>query len=124
MNAPISTLPRIVRFLETQDCPGASCPHCGATGRYILRFVVADGRTLGAMRGCVQLFPVSQIAHEEKRLTDKLKRYKKNGWNGLNRADSAALDAIEAFYAGTGTEQQALCLVSVAKKSNALRHRR
>ena len=64
--------PRIVRFFETKDSPGASCPHCGAEGRYILTFQVEDGRRMGAMRGCVKLFPVSRVATEELRLREKL----------------------------------------------------
>lgn len=118
----LASLPRIVRFLETQDCPGASCPHCGATGRFILRFVVSDGRTLGAMRGCVQLFPVSQIAREEERLARKAKQYAQRGWS-LNRADTEAVDAIEAFYAGTLTERDALSAVRSAKARNTARYR-
>lgn len=117
------SLPKIVRFLETLDCPGASCPHCGATGRFILRFMVADGRQLGAMRGCVQLFPVSPIAREEKRLADKAKKYYEQGWK-LNQADTRAVEAIESFYAGLCTEDQALREVKLAKRSNTMRFRR
>jgi hypothetical protein len=118
----MQSLPRIVRFLETSDSPGASCPHCGAEGRFVLRFVVEDGRTLGAMRGCVQLFPVSRIAREELRLREKLAGYLKKGWNGLNRRDTEALAAI-AFYAGACDERSALSIVDGAKRANQARYR-
>ena len=45
MNA-VASFPRIVRFYETHDAPDSQCPHCGATGRYILTFQVEDGRRL------------------------------------------------------------------------------
>jgi hypothetical protein len=122
MNA--ATLPRIVRFIETTDCgPGATCPHCGATGRWIVRFVTDDGRHLGAMRGCVQLFPVSQVAREGLRLRDKAAKYAKQGWH-LNQADTRALETIEAFESGNATEQQAMSAVKSAKARNTARFRR
>jgi hypothetical protein len=117
------SLPRIVRFLGTDDAPGSSCPHCGAEGRYILRFVLEDGRHAGAMRGCVQLFPVSRIATEELRLRTKLADYQKRGWNGLNRRDVEALNAIESFYAGTCDERSALSVIDGAKRANTARFR-
>ena len=94
MNQPsIASLPRIVRFLGTDDSPGSCCPHCGAEGRYTLRFQVEDGRTMGAMRGCVQLFPVSRVATEELRLREKLAALVKRFGQGatLNRRDAEAL---------------------------------
>lgn len=123
MSAAVSTLPRIVRFLESEDSPGSSCPHCGATGRFILRFQVDDGRVLGAMRGCAQLFPVSPVAREHARLMEKAKRYAKEGWR-LNRADTEAVDACESFFAGTLDERAALAIINAAKRSNAARHGR
>lgn len=119
----ISTLPRIVKFLSTEDCPGSQCPHCGADGRYILRFQVADGRILGAMRGCAKLFPCSPVAIEGLRLRDKATKYAKQGWK-LNRADSFALDQIELFEMGQGTEQAAMSAVKSAKAQNTNRYRR
>jgi len=117
-------LPRIIRFLETCDSPDSSCPHCGATGRFILRFVLEDGRHAGAMRGCVKLFPVSRVAREELRLREKLKKYVQRGWNGLNRRDTEALNAIDEFYAGTRDERSTLSIVDGAKKMNQARYRR
>ena len=125
MNA-VQSLPRIVRFLGTDDSPGAACPHCGAEGRYILRFVLEDGRHAGAMRGCVQLFPVSRVATEELRLRQKLdslvKRFGQSAT--LNRRDTEALDACEAFFAGTRDERSTLSIIDGAKRANQARYRR
>lgn len=118
----VETFPRIVRFLSTDDAPGSQCPHCGAEGRFILRFQVEDGRTLGAMRGCVKLFPVAPIATAEAFLREKSARYATRGWS-LNRIDSEALDACEAYYNVTGTAERALSLCTNAKRSNAARFR-
>jgi hypothetical protein len=115
-------LPRIVRFLETRDCPESSCPHCGANGRYILTFQVEDGRTLGAMRGCVKLFPVPPVALEELRLRTKAADYAKKGWS-LNYRDGIALEAIEAFYAGTRTERDVMGYIRSVKAANQARWR-
>lgn len=124
--APVSTLPRIVRFLGTDDCPGARCPHCGAEGRWVHRFVTDDGRSLAAMSGCVKLFPVSRVAQEEARLRQKLAGYVKSYGAGarLNQRDTEALEAIEAFYAGTQDERGALSVVDGAKRANTARYRR
>lgn len=115
-------LPRIVRFLGTDDSPESTCPHCGATGRYIHRFVVDDGRTLAAMSGCAKLFPTSRIALEEQRLRKKAAERAKNGWK-LNRSDLDALAAIEQFFAGAIDERLALSRVDSAKRSNQARFR-
>lgn len=68
----VGSLPRIVRFLEPVDAPGSQCPHCGAEGRYIERFVVEDGRTLGAMRGwrpCRRLRPSFRVCATRRALS-------------------------------------------------------
>jgi len=115
-------LPRIVRFLGVDDCPDSACPHCGATGRYIHRFVVDDGRSLAAMSGCVQLFPTTRIAKEEQRLRRKANDRAKKGWR-LNRGDLEALAAIEQFFAGSIDEHTALSRVDSAKRANQARFR-
>ena len=115
----MQALPRIVRFLGTDDSPESSCPHCGATGRYILRFIVEDGRTLAAMRGCAKLLPQSRIAGEELRLRKKAADRTRNGWK-LSRRDEEALAACDRFYAGELTEQHALQIIDSAKHFNQL----
>lgn len=121
-----TALPRIVRFLGTDDAPGASCPHCGAEGRWILRFQLEDGRRAGAMRGCVKLFPVSRVAVEELRLRDKLAGYVKRFGSGasLNRRDAEAMGACEEFFAGTRDERSTLSVIDGAKRANSARYRR
>lgn len=114
--------PKIIRFRGVTEGM-TTCPHCGATGRYVWYFQVEDGRELGAMRGCVRLFPVSRIAHEHQRLTMKALKNEKLGWK-LGSNDSAALDAIEQFYDGQLTEAQALAVVDGAKARNTARYRR
>ncbi len=118
----VAALPRIVRFLGTDDAPGSNCPHCGAEGRWILNFVVEDGRRLGAMRGCAKLFPTSRIALEELRLRTKAADYAKKGWT-LNRGDQHAMDSIGRFYAKEIDERAALAIVDTAKASNVIRFR-
>lgn len=88
--------------------------------------MVEDGRTLGAMKGCVKLFPVSRIAMEELRLREKLEKYQKSygAQARLNRHDEDALKAIEAFYDGTRNERSALFVVEAAKRANQARYRR
>lgn len=58
-------LPAVVAILEELDYGpsdgegSASCPHCGARGRYVIHFLCEDGSKHGAMRGCFKLFPGS-----------------------------------------------------------------
>lgn len=122
MNAVMS-LPRIVRFLETIE--GGSCPHCGADGRWIHRFVTDDGNQRGAMSGCVKLFPVSRVALEEQRLRKKEESLRKRFGESahLNRNDTRAMEAIEAFYRGEMQESSCLSVVKGAKMANSARYR-
>ena len=84
------------------------------------------GRHGGAMRGCVKLFPVSRVATEDLRLRDKLaslvKRFGQSAT--LNRRDTEALDACEAFFVGTRDERSALSVIDGAKRANSARYRR
>lgn len=116
-------LPRIVRFLGTDDSPDSECPHCGSKGRFIHSFLVDDGRRLAAMSGCVKLFPCARIATEEARLRKKEADFKKRGWK-LNGSDQRALEAVDQFYAGLIDERAALRTVDLAKRSNQSRYRR
>jgi hypothetical protein len=116
----VAALPRIVRFLGVDYAPGCSCPHCGATGAYVHRFLVEDGRTLGAMSGCVKLFPVSRVALEEARLQRKLLDYRKRygAQARLGRNDQRMLEAIEAFYAGARDERVVLSEIAALKRAS------
>jgi len=88
--------------------------------------LLETGKTAAAMSGCVKLFPVSRVAIEEARLKKKLEGYvKQYGASAkLNRRDTEALDAIEAFYDGVRDERSVLAIVDGAKKANAARYRR
>lgn len=80
---------------------------------------------MGAMRGCVQLFPCSRVAHEELRLRQKLESLQKRFGMAatLNRRDTEAMDAIDEFYAGTRDERSTLCVIDGAKRANQARYR-
>lgn len=112
--AGATKLPRIVRFFGTVE--NDNCPHCGATGKYVHRFATDDGRHLGAMSGCVRLFPVSPVAQEHMRIAKKATDAAKFG-RQLNRWDLAALEAIESFYAGTMSESDAIRRVQQEKSA-------
>jgi hypothetical protein len=105
---PFASLPRIVGYLGTVEA--SVCPHCGARGKIVHRLVTADGRELGAMSGCINLFPMSPVAAEHKRLHTKREKASRTTASGrsagpaLNRWDTANLDAIESFLRGETTE--------------------
>lgn len=119
---PIHDLPRIVRFEGVHDSGeygNASCPHCGADGRYVWTFTVEDGRTLGAMSGCLKLYPVSPLAEEHKRIIERQKqRAKRDG--KLASWDVAKLEAIAAVASGEMDENTGLAIV---ERENAKRTR-
>lgn len=60
MTAAVSTFPKVIAVLSVTDAGpggGATCPHCGAEGRYVNWFLCDDGKKRGAMAGCFELFP-------------------------------------------------------------------
>ena len=109
-------LPMIVRFTDMYDggpCDDgatATCPHCGSDGRYIFFFECEDGTERGAMRGCLKLFPVSKIAEIDRKLIEKeaelAKKYGREAH--LNSWQTAQREAIDAFYAGSISQEEAL----------------
>lgn len=117
-------LPKIVRFFEPTRAPDSQCPHCGATGALIHHFETEGGRRLGAMSGCVKLFPVSPIAGLDVELRKKeaeAGRLHRNlaSWDIEKRA------AIDAFYGGIISEADALRQINAAtSKARAWRQRR
>lgn len=102
---PTSTLPKILAVLDREDhgsCEdGASaiCPHCGAEGRYIFRFVCADGKIHGAMSGCIQLFPKHRLTDKVMAVFEKRDRYEKAKWV-LPSWDQAVVGACYDLGAG------------------------
>jgi len=93
--AAIGSYPKVVeveRIEDTGPDSGASCPHCGADGRYITWFRTEDGVLRGAMRGCYSLFPQSKYAARTAAILSK----ERNG-HKLASWDRAILDAIRAL---------------------------
>jgi hypothetical protein len=122
--APAPALPRIVRFLGTDDHGpgGGTCPHCGATGRYVVRFQVEDGRQLGAMRGCVRLYPVTELARQHGHLLEKQSRYaaKRPPWK-LNARDTEALRWLEDAIVGRADPQHAVTIAQSARRAASVK---
>ena len=112
----IHSLPTITQFLyitdagPSDDGQGSTvCPHCGSPGRYVHHFIVEGGEHRAAMSGCVKLFPVHPIALRHQKLEDKQRKLTQQyGPDAhLNSWDAKIMEAIEGFYAGTLTEQDA-----------------
>jgi len=92
---PSSALPAVLAITGVDDGGPCSegygsntCPHCGAEGRYIIRFLCEDGAERGAMKGCFQLFPGSstrtaklvQEAYERERAATEKKAKLASWW--------------------------------------------
>ena len=124
ITAAVTALPRIVKFLGTDDCgAGATCPHCGATGRFVVRFQVEGGRQLGAMRGCAKLFPVTELARQHQHFVDKQARYAKQGWK-LSASDAEVLRWIEDAIDGKTDPHIAVAMAKSARQHNQRAARR
>lgn len=68
--AAVQGLPRIIRYDHVDDSGeygNATCPHCGAKGRYVHHFLTDEGPR-AAMAGCIKLFPTSPVAKEHQAL--------------------------------------------------------
>lgn len=114
------TLPRIVVMIARTDSGeygNATCPHCGADGRYVWTFRCDDGTKRGAMAGCIKLFPRSALVDEHQRLLERAADRKAKGWQ-LASWDQAKLEAIEQVANGKVGEAEA---VLVVKAENAKR---
>lgn len=123
-HTPITGLPKIVEYLNMTDAgpcddgPTDTCPHCGSDGRYVHYFKCDDGSTRGAMSGCVKLFPVSRVVSEHMKLADKERELKAKGWK-LNSWQTKMLEAVEAFYRGEITEDDAIRTIGSQKDAQA-----
>lgn len=110
-----TALPKIVAVVSKSDSGeygNATCPHCGALGRYVWTFKCDDGTTRGAMAGCIKLFPRSPLADEHMKLVERFKERQAEG-KSLASWDEAKLDAIEDAIDGKITEAEALYVVKV-----------
>lgn len=102
MSAIYADLPHVVEIISLEDAGeggAASCPHCGAIGRYIYRFIASDGQEYGAMKGCFKHFPKSRYFE---RMSEILKKEKDAAKRGRHIAswDTDVLDAIRAYADG------------------------
>lgn len=121
-----ATLPRIVALLGRQDhgeYGAATCPHCGAAGRYVYSFRCADGTTRGAMAGCIKLYPQSPLVAEHQALTERQEERAKAG-RSLASWDLAKLAAIEAVGSESMSEADALAIVRAENARRAAWFRR
>lgn len=120
-------LPRIVTITGRSDSGeygGASCPHCGAAGRYVIWFVCEDGTSRGAMAGCLKKFPMHPFAKRALALQDKRaelaeQNAKTHGTRQLASWDQQVLDAIEAYADGNLSEQDAYDQIALADSRKA-----
>lgn len=115
-----ATLPKIVAYISREDSGefgNATCPHCGADGRYVWTFRCDDGTTRGAMAGCIKLFKVSPVAEEHGRLIERQQQRAEKGQE-LASWDKAKLAAIDELLAGNASEADVL---STIRNENARR---
>jgi hypothetical protein len=49
-----AAFPKLIAVVDYYESD--ACPHCGAGGKHVFRFICDDGKTRAAMRGCLKLF--------------------------------------------------------------------
>lgn len=121
-----ANLPRILEILAIDDAGefgAATCPHCGAQGRYVVHFRCDDGTQRAAMRGCLRRFPMHPLAQEMARVLEKERTATKQG-RQLASWDVQIRDAIRAFAAQELTEDEAYARVRQAQQRKAAWMRR
>lgn len=120
MSMPIANLPRLIAVNQVEDCgpDGCRCPHCDAKDRYITWASAADGQLVGAMAGCLQLFPQSPLLAEHKRATDRIRDYQRQGWRPAVH-DLNILAAIEAVGRGEQLEWYAMDVIYDVRRARA-----
>jgi len=106
----VQSLPTIIEYLGMTAADDSVCPHCGASGKVIHHFRCDDGTSRGAMSGCVQLFPMSYLAKQHKRLSEKERDYAKKGWK-LNKSETAIMETIRSYYSDEISESEAESIV-------------
>jgi hypothetical protein len=111
----VSSLPEVALVTEIVDAGpgGATCPHCGSLGRWVICFVDVYGKEGGAMKGCWKLFPKSAfVAKCEKLLSKEAKA--RDGIEKLNKWDIAQLDALQDLKKEIITLNQAIGIIRSA----------
>ncbi len=92
--------PTILAVVGCEDhgpCDGgatATCPHCGADGRYIYTCLMSDGTRKGMMKGCLQTFRKDPCAHACELALEKEAHKKASSW------DRRILDALDGLNKG------------------------
>jgi hypothetical protein len=119
--AIVTSLPRVVAVTEIHDAGpgGASCPHCGAIGRYVIGFVTEDGEKGGAMRGCWKLFPKGEFVELTYQLIQKQMDADEKG-KKLATWDNemlAALDGLENGRIGPDAARETIRQALLRKKN-------
>lgn len=105
----IQSLPRVLYVKHRTDAGefgAATCPHCGADGRYVIHFVCEGGIERAAMAGCFKLFPKSALADESLKILERKADREKQG-RSLASWDLRKWEAIEQVAAGTMTVDEA-----------------
>lgn len=114
-------LPTVIYVISVEDhgtaeegIPAATCPHCGAAGRYIYTFRCSDGSERSAMKICFSRFPQHSFCGDHAKVLKKEHENAKKGWK-LASWDREIKDAIERFARGEMTEAEAACAIQNAK---------
>lgn len=113
MSSIYADLPEVLFVLDLHDSGefgNASCPHCGAEGRYVYTFACADGTTRGAMAGCFKKFRKHRYAKRMERILTKALAAHKQG-RKLASWDTDVEAAIRDFHQGVKTEAEADAII-------------
>lgn len=92
--------PSIIAVLACDDygpCeegPTASCPHCGAAGRYVYTCLMSDGTRKGMMKGCLGTFAKDACAKQCESAVGK-KALESSGKGYLSKWDKQVLWALD-----------------------------
>ncbi len=116
---PYANLPRVVQIIDLEDhgeFGAASCPHCGAEGRYIYRFICegSPDEIRGAMKGCFAHFPKHPFVAKDQAIREKERECARTG-RQLASWDIEIRDAITAYVNGTISETQATQRIRTAE---------
>ncbi len=119
MSAIYTDLPHVVEIISLDDAGeggAASCPHCGALGRYVYWFQASDGQTYGAMKGCFRHFPKSRYFERMSEILKKEKDAVKKG-RKLASWDVEVLEAIRDYGHGTKSVDEVDLIISNADRA-------
>ena len=116
-------LPAIICIERVEDNgpvedSSATCPHCGAQGRYIFWFKCDDGTQRGAMKGCLSKFKMHRFAKIASDILYKQRENERKGWK-MASWDVSVMDAIEAFARGEISESDVECEMNKAGRAKA-----